>query len=158
MSEDQPESILYAEPGAAAAAFQGIRTSRAPFTEVIWRLREAIEAAEFWILQEVNSQMLLKRGGYAAAPVRQLMFFHPRFMVRILEVDPAAMLEVPLKMAVLELPDSCVRTLWQRTAARSRSRIWRRLPGNRRGEPPAERENADLKPLVGRLRTNRQKN
>ena len=112
MSEAQPESIVYAEPGAAAAAFQGIRTSRAPFTEVIWRLREAIEAAEFWILQEVNSQMLLKRGGYAAAPVRQLMFFHPRFMVRILEVDPAAMLEVPLKMAVLELPGGTVQLRW----------------------------------------------
>jgi uncharacterized protein (DUF302 family) len=117
MSGNHATPISFAEPGEAAASFQRVRGCAAPFTEVLWRLREAIEAADFWILQEINSQMLLKRGGYAAAPVRQLMFFHPRFMARILEADSAALLEAPLKIAILELPDGIMQVRWTDPAA-----------------------------------------
>jgi uncharacterized protein (DUF302 family) len=111
MSEDQTIPISYSQPG-EAAAFQNFGTSNAPFEEVIWRLRNAIEAAGFWVLQEINSKMLLERGGYVALPVRQVLFFHPRFMARILEADSAAILEAPLKTAVLELPSGIVEVRW----------------------------------------------
>jgi uncharacterized protein (DUF302 family) len=112
MSDDRMISIVCSEPGKAAAGFQGFRVSNAPFEEVIWRLREAIEGAGFWVLQEINSKMLLKRGGYGAAPVRQILFFHPSFMARILEADSAAVLEAPLKIAILELPSGIVQVRW----------------------------------------------
>ena len=34
------------------------------------------------------------------SPAGQLLFFHPRHVVRILAADPAALLEVPLKFIV----------------------------------------------------------
>jgi uncharacterized protein (DUF302 family) len=117
MSGDQTASIAYTLPGDAAASFQGVRVATAPFTEVVWRLREAIEAADFWILQEIDPQMLLKRGGYLIAPVRQILFFQPRFMARILEADPAAAVEAPLKIAILELPGGTVQVRWINPAA-----------------------------------------
>lgn len=117
MSDDEMIPILCSEPGDAAIAFQSFRVSNAPFEEVVWRLREAIEAAGFWVLQEINSKMLLKRGGYEAAPVRQILFFHPRFMARILAIDSAAVLEAPLKTAVLALPGGAVQLRWMDPAA-----------------------------------------
>jgi uncharacterized protein (DUF302 family) len=117
MSDDQMIPISCSVPGEAAAGFQIFRVSNAPFEEVIWRLREAIEATGFWVLQEINSTMLLKRGGYGAAPVRQILFFHPRFMARILEADSAAVLEAPLKTAILELPGGIVQVRWTDPAA-----------------------------------------
>ena len=60
----------------------------------------------------VEQQQLLSRGGYAIAATRQLLFFHPRLMVRVLEADPAALLEAPLKFAVLLLPDGDVSLRW----------------------------------------------
>jgi uncharacterized protein (DUF302 family) len=110
-------SISCSEPGEAATAFQNFRVSKAPFEEVIWRLREAIETTGFWVLQEIDSKMLLKRGGYGTVPVRQILFFHPRFMARILEADSAAVLEAPLKAAVLELPGGIVQVRWTDPAA-----------------------------------------
>jgi len=112
MSDDQMIPISCSEPGEAAAGFQNFRVSNAPFEEVIWRLRDAIEGAGLWVLQEINSNMLLKRGGYGAAPVRQILFFHPSFMARILEADSAAVLEAPLKIAILELPSGIVQVRW----------------------------------------------
>jgi uncharacterized protein (DUF302 family) len=49
--------------------------------------------------------MLLKRGGYAIRRTRQILFFHPRLMVRVLGADPSALLEAPLKIVVMEETD-----------------------------------------------------
>ncbi len=75
MSDDELVSITYSQPSAAAAEFQDVRVSEAPFEETLWRLRDAIEAAEFWIVQEIDPQMLLKRGGLVILSIRQLLFF-----------------------------------------------------------------------------------
>jgi hypothetical protein len=40
---------------------------------------------------------LLSHEGYAMSPTHQLLLLHPRYVVRILAADPAALLEVPLK-------------------------------------------------------------
>ncbi len=106
------ETISVSEPGDAATAFQKSRPSAAPFTEAVWRLREAIEVDDFWILQEIDAQLLLKRAGYAVGPVRQILFFHPRFMARILAADSAALLEAPLKIAILGSAPDGVQLRW----------------------------------------------
>jgi hypothetical protein len=65
-------------------AFQRWRICPFPVEEVIGRLRSAMEAASFWNLHEIDSQALLSHEGYAISPARQLLFFHPRPVVRIL--------------------------------------------------------------------------
>jgi uncharacterized protein (DUF302 family) len=114
MSGDKVISV--SESGGASAAFQKSRLSAAPFTEAVWRLREAIETADFWVLQEVDTQLLLRRAGYAVGPVRQILFFHPRFMARILAADSAALLEAPLKIAILGSTRDGVQLRWNNPA------------------------------------------
>jgi len=81
------------------------------------RLHLAIEAADFWVLHETDPQALLLRGGCAIGPARQILFFHPRFMVRLLAADPAALLEAPLKFGVIELSAGNVMLRWADPAA-----------------------------------------
>ena len=116
-SPDQLSKLRYAEPGESAAAFQRIRTCALSVPDVATLLLEGIEAADLWILHEIDLQMLLRWGGYAISPAREILFFHPRFMARLLVADPAAFLEVPLKFAILELADGGVVTRWADPAA-----------------------------------------
>jgi uncharacterized protein (DUF302 family) len=92
--------VSYARLGDISHAFQRWRMCRFAVERVLGRLRSAIEAADLWILQEIDIPALLSHEGYAMSPARQLLFFHPRYVVRILAVDPAALLEVPLKFIV----------------------------------------------------------
>ncbi len=50
-----------------------------------------------------QSQKVLARGGYAIQEGRQILFFHPRLLARMLEIDPAALLEAPIKFAVMQM-------------------------------------------------------
>ncbi|MBV9459518.1 MAG: DUF302 domain-containing protein, partial [Bradyrhizobium sp.] len=65
-----------------------------------------------WVLHEINPQMLLHRGGYEISPARQILFFHPRLMARLLEADAAALLEAPLKFAVIGFPGGRTQLRW----------------------------------------------
>ena len=79
-----------------------------PFDESVARLKTAIERADLWLIHEIDPQLLLRRGGFAIARARQLFFFHPRLMVRLLAADPGGLPEVPLKLVVTEDADgSC---------------------------------------------------
>ena len=98
--------------GEAVAAFQHARMTTLPFEEVLTRLRQAIEAAGLWVLHEIDPQKVLQRGGYEIGPARQILFFHPDLMVRLLQANPAALLEAPLKVAVMQQPDRSVAVRW----------------------------------------------
>ena len=84
-------------------------TSAFAFEETVRQLEAAIDAAGLWLVHTIDPQVLLKRGGYEIPRVRQLLFFHPRFMARLLAANPAGVVEAPLKLVVLELPGGLVR-------------------------------------------------
>ena len=65
-----------------------------------------------WILHEIDPQALLAKDGYRIGPARQILFFYPHLMARLLGADPAAVLEAPLKFVVLELADGTVMVSW----------------------------------------------
>jgi len=92
--------------------FQRVRISRLPLAGVVSRLRDAITANDVWVLHEIDPQTLLRKGGYAIAAARQIFFFHPRLMARLLTADAAALIEAPLKFAVTELEDGGVAVRW----------------------------------------------
>lgn len=83
-------------------------SSKAEFEVVVACAKTAIEDAGFWVLHEINPQALLAKGGYAINPTRQLLFFHPDYMVRVLSAVPAALLEAPLKFAIMGRGDEVV--------------------------------------------------
>lgn len=78
--------------------FQHAIATRSSFETVLETVRTVLREADIWIIHEIDPQMLLKRGGYIIARTRQILFFHPRYMVRLLGADPAALLEAPLKI------------------------------------------------------------
>ncbi|WP_293372843.1 DUF302 domain-containing protein [Phenylobacterium sp.] len=85
----------------SAPVFQQVRRISEPLEAVVDALKAAIVAADVWVLHEIDPQALLKRGGIDIARARHLLFFHPRYMKRLLDADPAAVLEAPLKFAIV---------------------------------------------------------
>lgn len=112
MTEPGLEAVAFSEGGTAAASFQHARSTTLSVEEVVTRLKAGIVAADLWVLHEINPQMLLQRGGYDIGPARQILFFHPRLMSRLLAADSAALLEAPLKFAVIGFPDGRTELRW----------------------------------------------
>ena len=104
--------IGYGPAGSSAASFQHVRTTNVPFEEVLAKLRAAIGASGLWVLHEIDPQAVLRRADLSIGAARQILFFHPDLMVRLLQADQSALLEAPLKFAVMELPDKTVSVRW----------------------------------------------
>jgi uncharacterized protein (DUF302 family) len=110
MSNTDKDPVVYGF--ATAPTFQRSTTTRLSYVEVLTRLRKSIEAADVWVLAEVDAQMLLAKDGYRIGSARQILCFHPRYMARLLAADPAALLEAPLKFAVMEMADATIVVRW----------------------------------------------
>lgn len=110
------DCVACASIGSAAAGFQVHRTTSLTVDAVELRLKAEIQAAGFWVLHQIDTQKLLARDGYRILPARQILFFHPRFMAPIVRADPAAIIEAPLKFAILELPGVETQIRWNSPA------------------------------------------
>jgi uncharacterized protein (DUF302 family) len=85
----------------SAIAGQWTARSNHDFDLTITKLKEAIAARDLWLIAEIDPRMLLARAGLAIQPTRQLLFFHPRYMERLLRADARALQEVPVKIVVM---------------------------------------------------------
>ena len=93
---------------APAPDFLVTKRSAHEFAETLNLLRQAIEAENLMVVQEVNPQKMLRMVGVKVGGMRQLYFFHPRYMKQILETNRNAGIEPPLKLLVMEAPDGRV--------------------------------------------------
>ena len=93
--------------------FQHLVVSRFSFEETIERLKRVLDSENLWLVHEIDPQMLLQRGGYRIHATRQLLFFHPRYMARLLALDPNALIEAPLKLVIMQMPDGSVTLRYQ---------------------------------------------
>lgn len=98
-------TLVFGQPGTAAAEFQLDVTSRLPFPQVLTALRQAIDQAGMKVLHEIDPQAALLGVDRVIGGARLLFFFHPQLLARLLEIDSSAIVEAPLKLAVLEMPD-----------------------------------------------------
>ncbi len=78
-----------------------VQPSAFDFETTVQMLKEAIAGRELWLIHEIDPRMLLAREGLNIQPARQLLFFHPRYMRRLLEADARAVQEAPLKIVVM---------------------------------------------------------
>jgi uncharacterized protein (DUF302 family) len=101
-------AVTFGEPGRAAASFQSSHLSTRSFDEVIASLRKEIDRAGLKLLHEIDPQKALQGIGQLIGGSRLIFFFHPKLVVRVLEMDWSAMVEAPLKFVVTELPDRTV--------------------------------------------------
>jgi uncharacterized protein (DUF302 family) len=60
------------------------------------------------LIDEIDPRKILMSAGLQLRPARQLLFFHPRYMKRLLQADARAIPEVPLKIVVLQAEDGAV--------------------------------------------------
>lgn len=74
-----------------------------PFEQVLTAARKAIINNGFLLLHEINPQAILASHQIVIGPIRQLLFFHPAYMQQLLQTDPDAVIEVPLKLVLREV-------------------------------------------------------
>ncbi len=75
------------------------------FETTLATLKQAIEGENLMVVHEINPQQMLRMVGMRVRGMRQILFFHPRYMQRILETNRNGGIEAPLKLIVMERPD-----------------------------------------------------
>lgn len=78
------------------------------FETTLALLKEAIEGENLMVVNEVNPQQMLRMVGMRVGGMRQIFFFHPRYMQQILQANRNGGIEPPLKLIVMERPDGGV--------------------------------------------------
>ncbi|MEQ9569570.1 MAG: DUF302 domain-containing protein [Longimicrobiales bacterium] len=78
------------------------------FDQTIALIKQAIEGENLMVLHEINPQQMLRMVGVRTDGMRQILFFHPRFMKQIVETNRNAGIVPPLKILVMERPDGTV--------------------------------------------------
>jgi uncharacterized protein (DUF302 family) len=75
------------------------------FDETVALLKQAIAGQNLMVVDEINPQQMLRLVGMRSAGMRQILFFHPRYMKAIIEANANGGIEAPLKVLVMERPD-----------------------------------------------------
>ena len=87
---------------------QTMLASAYDFNDTVELLTAAIEEQNLMVIKEIDAQKMLKMVNKKVGGMKQLLFFHPRYMKIILEANPMGTIEPPLKIAVMERPDGKV--------------------------------------------------
>ena len=108
--------VAVALSGTSVAAQQGppppaflttVQSSRS-FDATVNILTQAIEGENLMLVHEINAQQMLRMVGVRTGGMKQLLYFHPRFMQQIIETNRNGGIVPPLKILVMERPDGGV--------------------------------------------------
>jgi uncharacterized protein (DUF302 family) len=91
-----------------APDFHTIVSSKYNFDDTVDMLKGAIEAKNLMVIKEVDAQKMLRMVDVKTKGMKQLLFFHPRYMKSIMKTNKNATIEPPLKIVVMEKPDGKV--------------------------------------------------
>jgi len=91
-----------------APDFHVLTKSKYDFSDTVELLKTSIEEQNLMVINEVDPQKMLRLVGVRTKGMRQIFFFHPRYMKRIYETNKQASIEPPLKFVVMEMPDGKV--------------------------------------------------
>lgn len=89
-------------------AFHTAVTSQYGFDDTVSMLKGAMESENLMVIQEIDPQKMLRMVGVKTQGIKQVFFFHPRFMKRLRDANMHAIIEPPLKVAVMETPKGTV--------------------------------------------------
>ena len=99
---------LAAQMGPPPPDFLVTARSAQDFDATLTTIKQAIESENLMVIQEINPQQMLRLVGMRVGGMRQIHFFHPRFMKAIIETNRNGGIEPPLKILVMERPDGAV--------------------------------------------------
>ena len=110
MFSSQPPNALRAQNKKMMKApeFHVVTESIYDFSDTVELLRTSIEKQNVMVINEVDLQKMLRLIGVKTKGMRQIFFFHPRYMKRIYETNKQASIEPPLKFMVMEMPNGKV--------------------------------------------------
>ena len=101
----QPSGLLRAQNKKMMKApeFHVLTKSIYDFSDTVELLKASIEEQNLMVINEVDPQKMLRLVGVKTKGMRQIFFFHPRYMKRIYETNKQASIEPPLKFVVMEM-------------------------------------------------------
>ncbi|WP_431162015.1 DUF302 domain-containing protein [Flagellimonas beolgyonensis] len=76
-----------------------------PFGQVYSNLKQRITDHGFLLLHEIDTQAIVAKHGITIPPLRQLLFFEPKYIAQIMAGDPLAINDIPLKLVLQEVDD-----------------------------------------------------
>ena len=79
------------------------QTLQQPFGQVYDTLKKRIVAHGFLLLHEIDTQAIVAKYGVSIPQLRQLLFFEPKYIAQIMENDPLAINDIPLKLVLQEI-------------------------------------------------------
>jgi len=74
-----------------------------PFGQVYKTLQQRIVEHGFLLLHEIDTQAIVAKHGVTISQLRQLLFFDPKYIAQIMENDPLAINDIPLKLVLQEI-------------------------------------------------------
>nr|WP_297788767.1 DUF302 domain-containing protein [uncultured Allomuricauda sp.] len=74
-----------------------------PFGQLYGALKKRIVDHDFLLLHEIDTQAIVAKQGITIPPLRQLLFFHPKYIAEIMANDPLAINDIPLKLVLHQL-------------------------------------------------------
>lgn len=77
-----------------------------PFGQVYVALKKRIVEHGFLLLHEIDTQAIVAKHGVSIPPLRQLLFFHPKYIAEIMTNDPLAINDIPLKLVLHQLDET----------------------------------------------------
>ena len=79
------------------------QTLQQPFGQVYDTLKKHIVEHGFLLLHEIDTQAIVAKHGVSIPQLRQLLFFEPKYIAQIMENDPLAINDIPLKLVLQEI-------------------------------------------------------
>ncbi|MFH6959519.1 DUF302 domain-containing protein [Flavobacterium aquidurense] len=76
--------------------------SKYSFSETVDMLKGAIEQQNLMVIHEIDGQKMMQMAGKKIGGMKQLLFFHPAYMAKVLAVNEMAGIVIPFKIVVME--------------------------------------------------------
>jgi len=82
--------------------------SKYSFSESVDIIKGAIEEQNLMVIHVVDGQKMMRMAGKQTKGMKQIFFFHPKYMAKVLAANKMAGMAIPFKMIVMEKPDGKV--------------------------------------------------
>ncbi|GMQ80579.1 MAG: hypothetical protein BMS9Abin05_0007 [Rhodothermia bacterium] len=96
------------QAGPAPPEFLVTTPSNYDFDDTVNILKGAIEEQNLMVVLEIDAQRMLRMVDVQSGGMTQILFFHPRYMKRIIAANRNAGIAPPLKVVVVETPNGKV--------------------------------------------------
>lgn len=79
-----------------------VAMSKYSFGQTVDVIKGAIEEQNLMVIQVVDAQKMMRMAGKQIGGMKQIFFFHPKYMAQVLAANPMAGIVIPLKLIIME--------------------------------------------------------